>query len=383
MEFGFTEEQDLLRESVIKLMERHAPPELIRQHDRERSFPEDLYKAWVDAGLLRLAFPEQYGGLGGSAIDLSIVVYELSRVSADLTMAFAGSIFCGLNVWRMGNEEQKAYWLPKVMDGEVKLAIGISEPAAGSDVGALKTKAEREGDHYLVNGQKLWTTAAGLKNSVISTYVRTDRNVHYRKGMSLLLIDNDMPGVTVRKLDMLGRRCAGTNEVFLQDVRVHESRLIGGENRGWDCLMAGLQSERAVSAASSCGAAQAIVDLAVSYARERQQFGQPIGSFQSIGHMLADMQMTVDAACLMMWRAAWLVSQNKDALREITMAKLFAAETYVNVANQGVQIMGGYGLNAEYDMQRYYRDARSATIAAGTSETQRNLIAGLMGLKAK
>ena len=160
MEFGFTEEQDLLRESVIKLMERHAPPELIRQHDRERSFPEDLYKAWVDAGLLRLAFPEQYGGLGGSAIDLSIVVYELSRVSADLTMAFAGSIFCGLNVWRMGNEEQKAYWLPKVMDGEVKLAIGISEPAAGSDVGALKTKAEREGDHYLVNGQKLWTTAA-------------------------------------------------------------------------------------------------------------------------------------------------------------------------------------------------------------------------------
>jgi len=304
-------------------------------------------------------------------------------VSADLTMAFAGSIFCGLNVWRMGNEEQKAYWLPKVMDGEVKLAIGISEPAAGSDVGALKTKAEREGDHYLVNGQKLWTTAAGLKNSVISTYVRTDRNVHYRKGMSLLLIDNDMPGVTVRKLDMLGRRCAGTNEVFLQDVRVHESRLIGGENRGWDCLMAGLQSERATSAASSCGAAQAIVDLAVSYARERQQFGQPIGSFQSIGHMLADMQMAVDAACLMMWRAAWLVSQNKDALREITMAKLFAAETYVNVANQGVQIMGGYGLNAEYDMQRYYRDARSATIAAGTSETQRNLIAGLMGLKAK
>lgn len=148
-------------------------------------------------------------------------------------------------------------------------------------------------------------------------------------------------------------------------------------------MMAGLQSERAVSAASSCGAAQAIVDLAVSYARERQQFGQPIGSFQAIGHMLADMQMAVDAACLMMWRAAWLVSQKKDALREITMAKLLAAETYVNVADRGVQIMGGYGLNAEYDMQRYYRDARSATIAAGTSETQRNLIAGLMGLKAK
>ena len=383
MDFGFTDEQNLLRDSVVKLMERHASSDMIRRHDRAQTFPYELYDAWVEAGLLRLPFPEEYGGLGGSAIDLAIVVQEISRYSADFAMAFGGSVFCGLNILRKGSESQKAAWLPRVMDGEVKLAIGISEPDAGSDVGAIKTHAHRDGDDYIINGQKLWTTGAGLKNSVISVYVKTDRAAHYRKGMSLLLVDNDLPGVELRKLEMLGRRCIGTYEVFFRDVRVPADRLIGGEGGGWDCLMSGLQSERAVSAAGSCGAAQAIVDLAASYARERKQFGQAIGGFQAIGHMIADMQTEVDAARMLMWRAVWLVSQEQDALREITMAKLFAAETYAKVANMGVQIMGGYGLNAEFDMQRYFRDARSATIAAGTSQTQRNLIAGLMGLKAK
>ena len=298
-------------------------------------------------------------------------------------MAYSGSIFCGLNILRKGSEEQKRHWLPKVMSGEVKLAIGISEPDAGSDVGNVKTFAQRDGNKWIINGQKLWTTGAGLKNSVISTYVRTDRDAHYRKGLSLFLVENDAPGVEFRKLDMLGRRSVGTYEVFFNDVEVTPDRLVGGENKGWDCLLSGLQIERAVSAAGSCGGAQAIMDLATSYAKERVQFGQPIGSFQAIGHMLADMQTEVDAAHMLMWRAAWLVATGQDALREITMAKLFASETYVKAANMGVQVMGGYGLNAEYDMQRYFRDAKSATIAAGTSQTQRNLIAGLMGLKAR
>jgi alkylation response protein AidB-like acyl-CoA dehydrogenase len=383
IDFDFTEEQELLRDSVAKLMERHAPPEMVREHDRAQKFPYELYKAWADAGLLRLPFPEELGGVGGNAIDLAIVIHELSRTSTDFTMGMGGSMFCGLNILRKGSEEQKAYWLPRVMSGEKILAIGISEPDAGSDVGAIKTHAVPDGDHYVVNGQKLWTTGAGLKNSVISTYVKTDRNAHYRKGMSLLLIDNDMPGVEFRKLDMLGRRCVGTYEVFFRDVRVPKERLIGGEGGGWDCMMSGLQYERAVSAAGSCGGAQAVVDIATAYAAERKQFGQPIGAFQSIAHMIADMQTEVDAARLLTWRAVWLVSKDRDALKEITMAKLFAGEAYAKVANMGVQIMGGYGLNAEYDMQRHFRDARSATIAAGTSQTQRNLIAGLMGLKAK
>ena len=199
--------------------------------------------------------------------------------------------------------------------------------------------------------------------------------------MSLFLVDNDAPGVALRKLEMLGRRCVGTYEVFLKDVNLDSDRLIGGENQGWDCLLSGLQTERAVSAASSVGGAQAAVDLALSYAKERKQFGKPIGDFQAIAHLIADTQTEIEAARTLMWRAAWLAAENKDALREITMAKLLAAETYVRAAERGVQIMGGYGLNTEFDMQRYFRDARSATIAAGTSQVQRNLIAGLMGLK--
>jgi len=373
MNFDFTEEQEMLRESVIKLMARHAPAEAVRKWDRDRSFPEDLYQAWVAAGLLRLPFPTEVGGLGGDAVDLALVIYELSRVSTDLTMAYAGSIFCGLNVLRKGTPEQRAHWLPRLLDGRVKFSIGISEPDAGSDVGNIHTMAVRDGDRYIVNGQKLWTTGAGLKNSVICAYVKTDKSVHYRKGVTHLLIDNDAPGVELRKLGMLGRRTVGTYEVFLRDAPVAADRVIGGEGGGWDCLMGGLQYERAVSAAGNCGGGQAVLDLAVKYAGERVQFGQPIGSFQAIGHMLADMQSELEAGKLLMWRAAWLAAGQREALREITQAKLFTSEMYAKLANMGVQIMGGYGLNEEFDMQRYFRDSRSATIAAGTSQTQRNL----------
>jgi len=383
LNFSFTEEQEMLRESVRRLMERHAPRDVLRAHDRAETFPNEVYAAWAEAGLLALPFPEEVGGLGGSVVDLAIVSFELSRVSADLAMAYGGAVFCGLNILRKGSEEQVQRFLPPMMRGETRFAIGISEPDAGSDVGAIKTFARRDEDRFIVNGQKLWMTGGGLPNTIISTYVKTDRDAHYRNAMSLLLIDNDAPGVECRKLEMLGRRCVGTYEVFFRDVAVSENRLIGGLNKGWDCLMAGLQIERAVSAAGSCGAAQAIVDLAASYARERVQFGRPIGEFQAIAHMIADMATEVDAATMLMWRAVWLASEGKDALREITMAKLFSSEVYAKVANMGVQIMGGYGLSAEYDMQRYFRDARSATIAAGTSQTQRNLIAGLMGLKAR
>lgn len=383
MDFAFTEEQEMLRDTVVKLMAKHAPREALRKWNKERRYPEEVYQAFIDAGLLRLPFPEEVGGLGASALDLALVVFELSRVTTDVSMAFGGSVFCGLNVYRKGTEAQRAHWLPKLLSGEIKFCIGISEPDAGSDVGNIHTYAVRDGDHYIVNGQKLWTTGAGLKNSVICAYVKTDRGAHYRKGMTHILIDNDMPGVELRKLDMLGRRTVGTYEVFLKDVRVPADRVIGGEGGGWDCLMGGLQYERAVSSAGNCGGAQAVVDLAVSYARERVQFGQPIGSFQAIGHMLADMETELEAGKLLTWRANWLVSQKRDALREITHAKLYTSELYARLANMGVQIMGGYGMNEEYDMERHLRDSRSATIAAGTSQTQRNLIANLMGMKSK
>jgi alkylation response protein AidB-like acyl-CoA dehydrogenase len=377
----FTTEQNLLRESVRKLMRTHANRDYVRDKDAKKAYPYELYDKWVETGLLGVAFPEKYGGSGGSVIDLAICAEEIAYVSADFQMCFGGSVFCGLTLLNKGSEEQKSYWLPKIINGKRRFSISMSEPDAGSDVGAIRTRADRSGSGWVINGQKLWNTAAGARDNTLNVYLKTDTSVHYRKGMSLFLIDNDMPGVKLNKLNMLGRHCAGTYEVFLTDVKVEADRIVGGENKGWECVLAGLQAERIVSAAANGGSAQAVVDMAAEFARERKQFGRPIGTNQAIAHMLADMQTEVAAAKALIWQAAAKVASGEDALAEITMAKLFSSETYVKVANMGMQIMGGYGYSMEYDMQRHYRDCRSSTVAAGSSQIQRNLIAGLMGLK--
>ena len=175
--------------------------------------------------------------LGGSVVDLAIVSEEIGRYSADVAMAFGGSMFCSLNVARKGSEEQKRYWLPKLISGEIRMSISMSEPDAGSDVGAMRTEARRDGNEYVINGQKIWATGAGAKNNVINVYVKTDPKAHYRQGMSLFLVDNTTPGLEIRKLDMLGRRSVGTYELFFNDARIPPDRLIGGENKGWDCIL--------------------------------------------------------------------------------------------------------------------------------------------------
>ena len=381
MDFEFTEEQRMLRDSVRKMMAKVATPEYIRRLDREQAFPDQLYEEWLKMGLFRMPFPEEYGGLGGNVIDMVIIAEELSYKSFDLFTAYGGPVFCGLNILRKGTAEQKRHWIPKLLNGEVKFSISMSEPDAGSDIGAMRTNAKRDGKDWVINGQKLWATGAGAKNNVINVYVKTDPSVFYRKGMSLFLVDNSAPGVELRKMDMLGRRCTGTYEIFFTDVRVPEERLLGGENNGWQVVLAGLQVERISSTAGYIGGMQAILDLALDYAKERKQFGRPIGTNQVMAHLLADMQTELEASRLMMWRAAWMLASGKDALKEISMAKLFASEAYARMANNGMQILGAYGYNMEFDMQRHFRDARSATIGAGTSQMQRNLIAGLMGLK--
>ena len=381
IDFAFNEDQNILRQSVRALMDSIATPEYCRQLDREQGYPYELYDAWVKAGLLQMPFPEDCGGLGGSTIDVMIIAEELSRKSFDFFTAYSNNVFCGLNLVRNGTEEQKRIWIPKVISGAVKMAISMSEPGAGSDVGAIRTTARRDGDDWIIAGQKLWSTGAGAKGTVINVYVKTDTAAHYRNGISLFLVDNDAPGLTLRKLDMLGRRGVGTYEIFFDDVRVPADRLVGQVNKGWDCLLSGLQIERMTVAAGYCGNLQAILDLALDYAKTRQQFGRPIGSFQAIAHMLADMQTDVEAARMLTLHAAWKLASGMDALREISMAKLFASEAHVRIANQGMQIFGAMGLSMECDMQRYFRDARASTIGAGSSQMQRNLIANLMGLK--
>jgi alkylation response protein AidB-like acyl-CoA dehydrogenase len=381
MDCNFTHEQIMLRETARKLMQRVATPDYIRKLDRERLYPYELYEAWAEAGLFRLPFPEEYGGLGSNIVDMAIIAEELACPSADLVMAYGGSMFCGLNLLRNGTDAQKQYFLPKLLAGDIRMTISISEPDAGSDVGAMRTTARRDGDHYVISGQKIWQTGAGAKNNFINVYAKTDPKAHYRSGMSLFLVDGSSPGLDIRKLDMLGRRSVGTYELTFNDLRVPADHLVGGENKGWNCILSGLRSERVFAAACDCGSARGVFELALNYASERKQFGRAIGTFQSIAHMLADMQTEIEAAWALTLRAASLVAADKDALREITMAKLFASETYVKAANTGMQIFGGFGYSMEFDMQRHYRDARAATIAAGTSQIQRNILAGLMGLK--
>jgi alkylation response protein AidB-like acyl-CoA dehydrogenase len=381
VDFALGDEQRMLLDSVDKLMRRVATPDYLRRNDRERLYPYELYDAWVEAGLFALPHAQEYGGAGGSIVDLVLVAEAISRPSGDIAMAFGGTTFCGLNLANKGSEAQRRRWIPKLASGEVRMSISMSEPDAGSDIGAMRATARRDGDHYVLNGEKIWATGAGARDNVINMYVKTDPSAHYRKGMSLFLIDNQTPGLEIRRLDMLGRRSVGTYAIVLNEVRVPADRLVGGENNGWDCVLSGLQAERVVAAACDCGTARGVVDMAVQYAKERKQFGRPIGAFQSVAHGLANIEAEVEAAWALTLKAAWRLSTGADALKEITMAKLLAAEAYVKATQVGMQAMGGYGYSMEFDMQRHFRDARAATVAAGASEIQRNLIAGLMGLK--
>ena len=197
-------EQEMLRDSVRKLMAKHASPEIVRELDRRQAYPTALYEAWVEAGLLAMPFAEADGGLGGTLLDAAIITEEIARVSGDFAMAYMGSVFCGLNLARNGSAEQKAQWLPLLMNGDIKFSIGISEPEAGSDAGAIQTFAERDGDSWVINGRKIWQTGAGASKNVIHLYARTTKGAPHSSSLSLILVPNDLAGISMRKLDMLG-----------------------------------------------------------------------------------------------------------------------------------------------------------------------------------
>ena len=256
MDFGLSSEQRLLGESVRKVMDRLATPQYVRRLDSEAAYPYELYDAWTEMGLLRMPFPEAHGGLGGTLLDMVIIAEELARKSFDFFTAYGASVFCGLNLLRNGSPEQCARYLPKLLAGEIRMCVSMSEPDAESDTGAMRSTARRVNETWRINGQKLWSTGAGARDTLINVYVKTDSKAHYREGMSLFLVANDTPGVELRKLDMLGRRSVGTYEIFFNDVEAGDERLVGGVNRGFQCLLSGLQTERITTAAGYCGAAQ-------------------------------------------------------------------------------------------------------------------------------
>ncbi|HSS11465.1 MAG TPA: acyl-CoA dehydrogenase family protein [Acidimicrobiales bacterium] len=381
MNFELTDELAMLQKTAREFVERTCPPEQAKAWDEQHETPPELFRAMAAIGWFGLPFSEDVGGGGGGPLELVLIAEELGRASLDIAMCYIGTLIAGLTVSKWGTEDHRATLLPALISGEQRLAIGISEPDAGSDAASMRTFAEDRDDHFLVNGQKMWCTGAGVPDTHIMAYCRTDREAPKHGGLSVLLIDPTSDGVELRRIPTLARHILGTYEVFLRDVEVPRDRLVGPLNGGWKVLLSSLELERVLMSGGYVGAAQATLDEALAYSKVREQFGRAIGTFQSLAHELADLQVEIDSARLLTHRAAWMLAEKQDCSREGAMAKLKGSETYIAAARLGMQILAGHGFATESVMSFRWRESIVATISGGTSQIQRNAIARSMGLR--
>ncbi len=383
MDFQFTEEQEMLRDSIRKYLKKECPKEYCREIDEAKRYPREVFAKMGELGWLALPFPEDYGGYGGTIIDQFLITEELSRASVTIGLVYFMSVcFGGKSIEYFGSEEQKKYYLPQLFSGKSLFAIALTEPGGGTDVlGALKTKAEKQGDHFVVNGTKMFITAAHVSKYLV-TLVKSDPSAKKAsEGTSVLIIEADSPGIQINRLDSLGIRATGTNEVVFDNVKVPVENVLGDEGKGWYYLTDTLNNERVLAAALSVGAAQAAFDDALQYAKERTAFGKPIGGFQAIQHYLAEMATKIEMARLISYYASWMQTVDKKKADVISaMAKYGAAETGIEVTQRGMRILGGYGYMMEFPMQRYYRDAWLLAFGPISQEMSKNYIAMSFGL---
>ena len=372
------ESQNLWRETIHRFVDDEITREYIRKCDMERAYPYEGYAKIARAGWLRLLIPEAIGGDGGDIFDYALMCEGLGKFGFDFATAVMVSTFTAMNIVHYGSPEQKEKFLKPFMDGRIRFSISISEPQAGSDAANTKTRATLENGEWVLRGQKLWCSGADAKDVVIAMLVRTGEGRAKHEGLSVFLIPNNTPGVTVRRLPTLARRATGTNEVFLDEARLPTTAMLGISGQGWQIITEHLELERIAVSAAYVGNAQTAVDDALRYAHERIQFERKIYEFQVIRHMLADMQTQVDAARLLVYRAAALAVASTPCSREVAMAKLFASETLQAVSRMGMQILGGHGMLPESDMERYFREGMQSTIGGGTSQIQRTIIAKSM-----
>ncbi|MBV1926933.1 MAG: acyl-CoA/acyl-ACP dehydrogenase [Rhodobacteraceae bacterium] len=377
---GLSEDQQMIRNSVLDLLKQHLPFDSIRELDDERKFPHDAYNALAEAGFMGLFYPEEYGGSGASAGDLTSLVEALGYHYTGIAQAYMTTvIYAGMHIINSGSDELKAREVPDIISGKTKLALAMSEPGTGSDVAGIKTAAIRDGDHYVLNGNKIWITCAHVADKLV-VICKTDPNAGRHKGMSTLLVDTNAPGVEIRPLKMLGRKTTHANEVFFTDVKVPVDNLIGEEGGAWKSVMKCLNVERLCLSAISAGHCFRITDYAADYARDRIQFEQPISKFQVIQHKLVDMLIAAEGARQAAWRVADLMDKGESPIRETSIAKIVSSEANVKCADIGLQVMGGAGYSSEYMMEMFYRDSRVAPIGGGSNEIQRNIIAKQMEL---
>ena len=374
-------EQRAWHETVDRFMEKEVTREYIREHDMKRTYPYQAYEKIAGEGWLRLLIPEDHGGYGGDIFDYALMCEGLGKFGFDFATSVLVPTFTAMNIVKFGSDAQKEAHLEPFMSGAIRFSISISEPNAGSDAASTRTRARRDGDEYVIKGQKLWCSGAAARDVKIAMLVRTDPEAAKHKGLSVLIVPNDTPGLDIRKLPTLARRSTGTTEIFVDDARVPVANRLGAEGQGWEIITDHLELERIAVAAAYVGNAQTAVDDALAYSHQRVQFDQPIFDFQVIRHMLADMQTQVDAARLLVYRAAELAARHEPCAKEVAMAKLFASETLQTVSRQGMQILGGHSMLPESDMERYFREGMQCTIGGGTSQIQRAIISKAMRAK--
>lgn len=376
--YGFTEHQVMVRDSVLRLLEDVLPPEKIEALEANDAYPMEAYQALAHAGWLGLPFEEAYGGANAGHRDLAAFIEATAYHHPGVTSAFMTTcIYAAMYIQYHGTDELKQEFLPPIIEGKRRMAVAYTEPHCGSDAAGIRTRAVRDGDDYVITGQKVYITNAHQADYLVVTAKTNPEGGH--RGISLLIVDTRSPGLTIRPMNPMGRRTSLPNEVFFDEVRVPARYLLGGENEGWKKLMRGLNLERVLLGAASCGQCLRIVDLARDWAKDRQAFGRTITEYQAISHKFAEMQMMTESARLHTYQAADMLDEGINAVLETSMCKVIATENNLKVADLGVQIMGGAGY-MEGPMSRLFRDARVGPIGGGSSEIMRNVIAKLMGL---
>jgi alkylation response protein AidB-like acyl-CoA dehydrogenase len=380
MDFSFTPEQETLRGHLQVLLREVCPPEYAERCDSEARPPREAYEALAKHGWFGLILPADYGGAGASAIELAILLEEAGRCFEELGMwVFRTLTYGGYAVMAHGTREQKERLLPRVARGELSFCFGLTEPEAGSDAAAVTTRAVPAAGGYVISGQKVFTSGMDLSDYCLLV-TRTSQGARKQEGVTNFLVETRLPGIEVRRIATLGQRAIGTTQVFYNDVKVPASAVLGAVDRGWEAVDAYLWYERLCLSAARTGAATAAFEYTLAYAKSRRQFGRAIGEFQAISHKLADMKVMIDISRMLVYRYAWLMAQGRATRHDAAVVKLYTGETYKSVSDLGLQILGGYGYCMEYPMQRFFRDSRLATIGAGTSEIQRNIIARGLGL---
>ena len=373
MEFTLPEELVALRKTVRDFCEAEVKP-FARVWDAEESFPTEAVAKLGELGLLGMAVPEEYGGVGLSALGIATVVEEIARYDGSLALTVAShNGLCTNHIKNFGNEEQKKRWLPKLATGEALGAWALSEPASGSDAAGLQTTAVKKGDRWVLNGSKMWITQ-GTVGGIYVVLASTDREKK-QKGITAFLVEPGTPGFkTVPIKHKLGMRSSDTAELVFEDCEIPEENQLGELDQGFIDTLKILDRGRITIGALAVGLGRGAIEESLAYAKERQAFGQPIADFQAIRFMLADLATEIDAARLMVQRAALAADAGRRFTVEASMAKLFASEAATRACNKAVQIHGGYGYTKEFPVERYLRDAKLCEIGEGTSEVQRLVI---------